>query len=149
MNSNKIKFMRSKKVYLYILTHFNTYIYALFLFVYIIYNIYTSPFLLCDDGESLRNLTQLKLDLSYEVSNYRHENVTYEYLVDIKDQAESLPMENRNLKDERYLAGKIHSKLSDMNESLTKIRRIESEIRKLEPSFQSPVRAIYYPRIGK
>lgn len=157
MNNNKINFVRINKIiltkfvgiYLHLLSHSNIYMYILFLFIYIVYNIYTCPILLCDDGENLRILTQLKFDLSYEISRYRTHNISYEYLVDIKKIGEDVPMENRNLEDERYLAGQIRGKLSDMNGSLNNVRKIESEIRKLDPNFQSPMRAIYYPRVGK
>jgi len=146
---NKV-FFTKLKVYLYLLSHCNIYKYLLLLLIYIVYNIYTSPIFLCDDGDGiLKALTQLKFNLTQEVSTYRHHNVTYEYLVDVKDQAESLPIKNRNFEDERYLAGKIHSKLSDMNESLSKIRSIESEIRRLDPNFYLPMRSVYYPRVGR
>lgn len=161
MNNSKKKFVLTffikkvlikikLKVYLYLHGHSDIYKCLLFLFIYITYSVYTSPMLLCDDSDDiLRVLTQLKFNLSYEVSNYRTHNIAYEYLVDIKRIGEDLPMENRNFEDERYLAGKVHSKLSDMNGSLNKIRSIESEIRKLDPNFQSPMRAIYYPRVGR
>lgn len=131
------------------LVQFNVYIYILVYTLCIIYNMYTAPVLLCDDGDNIRLLTELKFNLSYEVSIYRHHNVNYEYLVDIKHQSVSLPVDNRNFQDENYLSGEIHRKLSYMNESLTKIRNIEKNIQKLEPDFQSPIRAIYYPRVGK
>jgi hypothetical protein len=43
---------------------------------------------------------------------------------------------------------RIHNKLSDMNQSLNKVRSIESEVRKLDPNFQFPMRGVFYPRVG-
>jgi hypothetical protein len=93
-------------------------------------------------------LSQLKLNLTYETSVYRHNHVTYEYLVDLKNQMENLPSDLRNLEDEEYMVNKANSKLIEMNESLNRVRTIENNIRRLEPNFQSPIRAIRYPRIG-
>jgi hypothetical protein len=46
------------------------------------------------------------------------------------------------------MVNKANSKLIEMNESLNRVRTIENNIRRLEPNFQSPIRAIRYPRIG-
>lgn len=116
-------------------------------FIFLLFNFfdfYLFDTYLCDSSF----LSQLKLNLTYETSVYRHNHVTYEYLVDLKNQMENLPSDLRNLEDEEYMVNKANSKLIEMNESLNRVRTIENSIRRLEPNFQSPITAIRYPRIG-
>jgi|SRR6185437_3529485 len=109
--------------------------------LYIIYNIYYGTVYLCDDGDSL---SQLKLDLTLEVGRYRISVVNYEMYMDIKNQIINSTSSNSDLS---YLTTKLNNALGEMRDSLNNARLIETNIRRLEPDFRSPITSINYLRV--
>jgi hypothetical protein len=112
--------------------------------VCVIYIIYFGPVYLCDDGDSLN---QMKLDLTLEVARYRIATVNYEMYIDLKNQISNLPSNTNN--DLDILGYKVSNSLQEMRDSLNNAQLIETNIRRLEPDFRSPITTINYLRIGR
>ena len=105
------------------------------------YNIFYGTLYLCDDGNTL---SQLKLDLTLEVGRYRISTINYEMYMDLKNQI--ISSRSNNI-DVNYLTNKASNALSDMRDSLNNARLIETNIRRLEPTFRSPITSITYLRV--
>lgn len=109
--------------------------------IFILYSIYFGPIYLCDDGDTL---SQLKMDLTLEVGRYRISTVNYEMYIDLKNQVINSTTNNN---DANYLNNKASEALGEMRDSLNNARTIETNIRRLEPSFRSPITSISYLRV--
>lgn len=110
--------------------------------MYFIYNIQYGIVYLCDDGDTL---SQLKLDLTLEVGRYRISAVNYEMYTDLQNQIRNLTSSSSS--DLNYLTTKTSNALTEMRDSLNNARLIETNIRRLEPDFRSPITVINYLRI--
>lgn len=75
--------------------------------------------------------------------NYLYRTYNVEYFIDVNQQCEKSPSMEKIINN-----SDIQDTLTKMRESLAKIRTIEKNIRNIDPNFQFPIRAIYYPRIG-
>jgi hypothetical protein len=109
--------------------------------ILILYSIYFGPIYLCDDGDTLN---QLKMDLTLEVGRHRISTVNYEMYMDLKNQVLNTTTNNS---DVNYLTNKVWQALGEMRDSLNNARTIETNIRRLEPSFRSPITTINYLRV--
>jgi hypothetical protein len=117
-----------------------SYLLPILLAIFILYNKYNGTVYLCDDGDSL---SQLKLDLTFEVGRYRISTINYEMYMDLKNQINSISTNS----DLNYLTTKVSNALAEINDSLNNARLIETNIRRLEPSFRSPITSITYLRV--
>jgi len=132
--------------YLRLLMYFSyitaiSYLLPILLAIYILYNTYYGTVYLCDDGDTL---SRLKLDLTFEVGRYRISTVKYEMYMDLKNQITSLTSTSNDL---NYLTNKASNALTEMRDSLDNARLIETNIRRLDPSFRSPITSITYLRV--
>lgn len=127
----------------YTLIQYFIFLVFFFLLFYFFY-IFSFDVFLCDDGDSLN---QLKLDLTLEVARFRISTVNYEMYTDLKNQISNLPSNIDS--DLNYLANKASNALQEMRNSLDNARLIETNIRRLEPDFRSPITTISYLRIGR
>jgi hypothetical protein len=112
---------------------------------FIIYKSYFDTITLCD-GETIY---QLKANLTLETAKYRIAIVNYEFNIDLYHQAAGRPIYEREPEVEQTLVCSAKNTLTEMKESLAKIREIETSIRKIEPGFLSPIQPISHLRIGR
>jgi hypothetical protein len=146
MNNIKNIFVR-----LWLLTYSPSFPVMLGLIIFIFYRVYFEPIALCDDKSY--SLFQLKIELTTETGNYRASEVKCEQYQDLKEQVDRYKESEPNYDTSdavKKIAQKLKDYQADKYKCLAKIRELETNIKIIEPGFQSPVGNFnYYPRVGK
>lgn len=116
--------------------------------LFLVFIIYSSPVMLCDDnGWTLFNL---KTELTSELAKYRMSIVSIEQYSDLQEQLKEISRPNfRNFDLEKYYASEYQNAIKEYNQSLIKINNLEISIKSIEPDFKLPITSNYYGRIGR
>jgi len=117
--------------------------------LYLVYVVYLTPVILCDDN--CLTLYELKTKLTSEVANYRVSIINIEQYSDLQEQLKQISRPNfRNFNLEESYASKYHNAMRVHDQSITIINKLEASIKRIEPDFKSPLRFNnYYPRVGR
>ena len=117
--------------------------------IFISYRFYFEPIALCDDSNY--SLFQLKIEITSETGNYRASDVKCEQYKDMQQQYLKYQQESgyQNPEAEKIMDTKLKDYEADKLKCLAKVRKLEKIIREFEPSFQSPIKFNYYPRVGR
>jgi hypothetical protein len=117
--------------------------------LFLVFIIYSSPVMLCDDNVS--NLYELKTQLTSELAKYRVSLVKIEQYTDLQQQLSQIPRPNyRNWDDlNEYYINKHNSAVNKKNQSLTILNSLEAAIKRIEPDFKTPVDSNYYGRVAR
>ncbi len=112
--------------------------------LFIIYKIIFDTHL-CDDGLILYNL---KVDLTMQTAEYRTANINYEFYTDLFNQASNRPTDQRDYTVESEFIRRAHDNCISMRNIYDNINEIIRNIKRIEPTFRSPIMNIAYPRIA-
>lgn len=118
------------------------------LIIFILYKILFGCVIYCDSND-VETLYELKLNLTGETAKYRSSVIYYEFFTDLHNQVTGRSVNQRNIDQEQTYISSAIELYTKMEESLMKIREIETSIRRIEPNFQSPIQPISYLRIGR
>jgi hypothetical protein len=107
--------------------------------IFIVYRIYSDPIITCDDNGYL--LYELKRSLTKEIANFRLANIECALYKDLQEQETkfSLLVRTTDLDREEELANNFRDSISKMQESLSKVKDLETSIIKIEPGFKSRI----------
>lgn len=144
------KFVRQ---FIKILRHFKwsfllhpIFILSLVLTCYIVYVIFTSDPLLCDEGGS--SLYELKIKLTKEIAKFRVASIHHECYSDLNQQLADISRPNfRNFSQEDYYYNKIVNAKVEMAYCAEKIGDLEAAIKKVDAGFKSTVDYSTYSNI--
>ena len=129
------------------------FILSLVLTCYIVYVIFTSDPLLCDEGGS--SLYDLKTKLTQEIAKYRIAIIRHECYSDLNQQLADISRPDfRNFSQEDIYYNKITNTKIEMANRVENIRDLEAAIKKIDVGFKSIVdystySNIKFPRVGR
>lgn len=103
--------------------------------VCLIYVIYCTPAILCDDNGL--NLYELKTQLESEIARYKISVINMEKYTNLKSLLKGISEPNfRNFNLENSYDDNWVKAIKEHNDSITKINELSSSIKKIEPNFK-------------
>jgi len=116
--------------------------------LFLVFIIYSSPVMLCDDNGW--RLFELKSQLTSELAKYRISIISFEEYSDLQEQLNQISRPNfRNFSLEEYYTNRIQNALKEQNQSITIINNLEASIKRIEPDFKTPIASNYFGRVGR
>lgn len=103
--------------------------------IFMIYIIYWTPATLCDDNGWY--LYELKTQLESEIARYKISNINMDKYTNLKSLLKGISEPNfRNFNLEKTYHDNMIKAVQEHNESITKINKLASYIKKIEPDFK-------------
>lgn len=103
--------------------------------VFVIYVIYCTPAILCDDNGW--NLYELKTQLESEIASYKISIINMEKYTNLKSLLKEISEPNfRNFNLENTYDDNMVKAIKEHNDSISKINQLASSIKKIEPNFK-------------
>lgn len=120
-------------------------LYLLIMIIYFLLFIYffADP-VLCQD-----NQYDMKISLVIEMHRYRTCSINYEMIVDTYNLMQRRSVLDRDFNAELEFLRTSRTLINDLSNSLGRISQMVSNIRALDPTFQSPIQAINYLRVAR
>jgi len=144
MNINYI-FMRLR---LFLLSPVFPLIMILGTILFVVFIIYSSPVMLCDDNGW--TLYELKNQLTSELAKYRVSLINIEQYSDLQEQLKQISRPNfRNFNLEEHYTNMCQKAIMEHNKALTNLNNLEASIKRIEPNFNMPVTCNYHGRVGR
>jgi hypothetical protein len=116
--------------------------------LFLVFIVYSSPAMLCDDNGF--TLIELKIKLTSELARFRISIVNIELYTDLQDQLKQITRPNfRNFSLEEHYTNMYQKAIREYNQSTTIIDKLEASIKRIEPDFNRPVDFNSYGRVGR